>query len=192
VLTGVNPQRSSVLLGIGRAVLEVLQNRNVVWTVVVIACALLQTTWLRAIEVTGVVPDLTCILVVYFAMTEGEERAMWTAVLGGMFQDVAAYTTLGHHILGLVVVGYLAGRLTTRLVTEHQAVKAGVVFCGALLQGGIYTTGMFIQKPGLSTMHTFIVNVAPGAFYTALVAPILFLALDRAFRRPSPLQAGGV
>jgi len=155
------------------------------------ATALLQTTWLDAVRVGGALPDLTLLLVVYFGLSDGEERAMMTGLLGGLFQDVAENAVLGHNILCNVVLGYAVGRMATRLVTEHPAVKGVIVLCASLLRGLLYTIILYVQKPGLAAFHHIVVTVVPSAFYTALCAPVAFILLDLAFRRErNPLQGG--
>ena len=156
----------------------------------VVTAALMQTTWLDAIRVAGVKPNLTLLLVVYFAVNEGEERAMFTGVLGGIFQDVASRMTLGHHILCLVLIGYTVGRLTTRLITDHPAVTAGLVFLAGLINGLLYTAILYVQEPGLPAVRTIAAIVVPGAFYTALVTPFVFFLLDRPFRRNGAVTGG--
>jgi rod shape-determining protein MreD len=156
--------------------------RNILWVLMVITAALIQTTWLDTIRVQGVLPDLTLLLLVYFALLEGEERAMFTGVLGGLYQDVAGNTLLGHHILAYVAVGYLAGRLTQRLITEHPAVKVGVVLCASVLYGILFTGVQYVQTPDMPALHRILATVVPEAFYTALVTPVVFFLLSRPFR----------
>lgn len=166
--------------------------RNLWWAVVVVAAALIQTTWLDAIQLQGVLPDLTLLLVVYFAVTDGEERAMFTGLLGGMYQDVAGNSVLGHHVLCLVVVGYMVGRIARRLVLDHPVVKVGLVMIGSLAHGVLYTTVEYVQTPGKSAIHIIMTNVVPGAFYTALFTPVVFFVLSRYFSRHEPTQGGTV
>ncbi|MCC6142186.1 MAG: rod shape-determining protein MreD [Candidatus Hydrogenedentes bacterium] len=157
--------------------------RNIFWGFTVIAAALIQTTWLETIQVQQVQPDLTLLLVVYFAIADGEERAMLTGLLGGLYQDVTSNSVLGHHVLSLVVVGYVVGRMSTRLITEHPAIKAGVVFVGALLHGLVYTLVLFVMKPHISAFDIIAKSVVPGAFYTAILTPVVFLFLTWSFHR---------
>jgi len=166
--------------------------RNLLWAIAVTAAALIETTWLKSISVMDVTPNLTLLMVIYFAITEGEERAMFTGALGGMFQDVARSAVLGHHVLCLVIVGYASGRIATRLVTEHPAVKAGLVFCASIVFGLLQILVQYVQDPGLEAMHNIIARVVPGAFYTALFTPILFFLLDRSFRHRNLALNGGV
>jgi rod shape-determining protein MreD len=160
--------------------------RNLLWAALVVTTALVQTTWLGALRVAGVLPDLVLLLVVYFALAEGEERAMFTGVLGGLFQDVAGNAALGHHVLCLVIVGYATGRITLRLVTEHPAIKVGLVFCASLANGLLYATIGYGQRPDVGGWLVITAQVIPGAFYTALVTPLIFVVLERCFRRGQP------
>lgn len=157
--------------------------RNATWAAVVTAAALLQTTWLEHARFLGVLPDIMVLLVVYFALREGEEWAMLTAVLGGVFQDVAGNTALGHHVLGLAVVGFVIGRVTTRLITEHPAVKVGLVFLSSVAAGVIYTGIQYVQRPGTPLLTVVLARVIPAAFYTALITPLVFWFVERTVGR---------
>jgi rod shape-determining protein MreD len=156
--------------------------RHLVWAVVVISAALLQTTWLEAIKLQGVQPDLVLLLVVYFAITDSEERSMFTGVLGGMYQDVAGKAVLGHHILCNAIVGFLVGRVSMRLITDHPAVKVGLVFCASLLNGTLFTAVQYVQHPDIGPFRMLLTSVIPGAFYTALMTPLVFFILGKLFR----------
>jgi len=167
--------------------------KNLLWAVTVIAAALIQTAWLDAVRVQGVLPDLTLLLVVYFALADGEERAMFTGVLGGMYQDVAGNAVLGHHILCHVLVGYVVGRVAARLITEHPAVKTVFVFGASLLHGALFTAILYVQQPGgIRALHTLAASVIPEAFYTALVTPAVFFVLARSFHPPTAVQEEAV
>ena len=156
--------------------------KNTAWVITVIALALLQTMWPDLLKVQGTQPDLVLILVVYFAMAEGEERAMFTGLLGGMYGDVASNTVLGHHVLGLVLAGYFTARVSTRLVTEHPAVKAGLVLSAAAGSGILYTAVLYVQQPDEPFLNRLVLTVAPGAFFSAIVSPLLFYVCTRMFR----------
>ncbi|MBI4556452.1 MAG: rod shape-determining protein MreD [Candidatus Hydrogenedentes bacterium] len=161
------------------------------WMTLVIAASLIQSTWLDVIRIAGVLPDLPLLLVVYFAIVEGEERAMFTGVIAGLIQDVATDVALGHHVLCLVLVGYAAGRIATRLIADHPAVKAGLVFLASFTNGLIYTLILYVQQPDIAGLNKLAASVIPGAFYTTLVTPVIFFLLDRSLRR-NPAAPSGV
>lgn len=161
---------------------------NVYWALLIVVVAVFESTWLGAIRLQGVLPDLVLLLVVYFAVTHGEERAMFTGFLGGIFQDVAADTGLGHHVLCLVVTGFVVGRVSRRLVVDHPAVKAGLVLGASMVHGLLYTSVDYVQNPDLNAMYSLAVTVVPRAFYTSLVTPLVFFALDRSKQLGEPLH----
>lgn len=161
---------------------------NLYWAGLVLVTALIEVTWLRAVRIGDVVPDLVLLLVVYFAMTSGPERAMFTGALGGIFQDVAADTGLGHHVLALVAAGYVGGMLANRLMLESPAVKAGMVLCACVMHGLLYIGVDFVQNPDLSVYDAILVSMIPRTFYTMLVTPIVFIPLDRTLSSRLPTQ----
>ena len=98
-----------------------------------------------------------------------------------IYQDVASKAVLGRNVLCLVIAGYAAGRLSTRLVTAHPAVKAGLVFLAGLAQGFLFTCIRYVQYPDTPVIESLLTVVVPASFYTALITPFVFFALDRAF-----------
>jgi rod shape-determining protein MreD len=165
--------------------------RHLFWAIFVMATAVFQTTWLGVIRVGGVLPDLILLLVVYFAVVDGEERAMFTGLMGGLFQDVAGDTLLGHHVICYVVAGFVVGRVGSRLVTEHPAVKASLVFGASLAHGLLFATIASILDPANAHFfQTVTAKVVPQSFYTALITPLIFLLLSLGFRRPAAPMGG--
>jgi rod shape-determining protein MreD len=162
--------------------------RNIAWVVVTVVAALMESTLLKGISIQEVLPDLPLLLVAYFAFQEGEERAMFTGVIGGLIQDVASNASLGHNVLALVVVGYIAGRLSKRLLTEHPAVKVALVFGASLTEGILFVTIQYVQNPNFGATYMILTSAVPTAFYTTLVTPFVFFALDRGFRRDVRLE----
>jgi rod shape-determining protein MreD len=164
--------------------------RNMLWAVVIVALALLQYTWLDALRLGDVVPDLTVLLVVYFALNGSIERAILTGALAGVFHDVIHASVLGHHVLVYVAVGYAAGQMSARLVLDHPAVKAGLVFLAALSAGVLYFLLNYVQHPSAGLLAPLVKEAVPQAFYTALATPIVFAVLNRLFgeRQAEPVE----
>lgn len=166
--------------------------RNIGWLVTVVVAAIIQTTWLDVIKFQGVMPDLILLLVVYFGIADGEERAMFTALIGGVYQDVSGNYALGHNVLSLVIVGYVIGRVSTRLIAEHPAVKAGLVMLAAVAHGTVFTAVWYFQNPDIRPLHTIGVTVIPGAFYTAVLTPVVFFLLAWLFHREELAKGGAI
>lgn len=165
---------------------------RIAWLTSVVLAALLHTTWPKWLMFQEVRPDTVLLLTIYFALHYGEEWAMYTGLIGGLYQDTVGNQVLGHHVLCLVIVGFAVGRLSNRLITDHPAIKGGVVFLAGMAHGLLFTFVAFIQDPGIGAMYTVATNVVPAAFYTAVLTPIVFMVLGWFFR-PRPLSlTGGV
>ena len=160
--------------------------QNSVWVFTVIVAALLEATWPQMLSIQRVVPDFVIVLVVYFSITEGTERGMYTGVLGGIFQDVAGNTGIGHHVLCLVIVGYIVGRMARRLITDNPYVKTVTVLVASLVHGVLYLAVEYVQKVDMNTVVTMTYSIIPHTFYTALVTPIIFLIMG--WIRTVPMQ----
>jgi len=167
--------------------------RNVVWLVSVVVMSFVQTMWPDVATVQkDVKPDLVLLLVVYFALVDGEERAMLTGLIGGLYQDVASDAVLGHHVLCHVVVGYVVGRLSTRLITDHPAIRAGIVLLAGVAHGLLYTSIAYVQRPDIPVLTNIAVGVIPAAFFTAVLTPVVYFILSWMLRRPDTLSGGTV
>ena len=154
----------------------------IIWIIVIFILSVVQTSWPEILRVQGVVPDLGLIMVIYFALFYGEERAMFTGVLAGIYQDIASNTSLGHHVLCLVVTGFIFGKLSGRLISEHPAIKSALVFAGALLHGVIFNVITYLQDPYTNFMYVLFINTIPSAFYSAIMTPIVFWLLHYLFQ----------
>jgi rod shape-determining protein MreD len=160
--------------------------QNSVWAAMVIAAALLEATWPQALSLQRVVPDLIVVLVVYFSIAEGAERGMYTGVLGGMFQDVAGNTGIGHHILCLVIIAYVVGRMASRLITENPYVKTVTVLLASMVHGILYLAVEYVQKVDMNALKMMSFSIVPQACFTALLTPFVFLLVSRL--RSTPIQ----
>ncbi|HDP35874.1 MAG TPA: rod shape-determining protein MreD [Candidatus Hydrogenedentes bacterium] len=169
---------------------QVLARNYLAWFACVVLAALIQTNWPEALRLQEVSPDIVIVLIVYFAIAYGEERAMFTGVVGGLYQDVAVNTTLGHHVLCYVVIGYIIGRLATRLISEHAAVKAGLVLLAGFCQGVAYITIQYAMQPQRGMLYPILNTAAPIAFYSAIITPFVFAAVDRIFHKRTIISDG--
>lgn len=163
--------------------------KNLPWIMIIIAAALVETTMLPAISIQRVVPDLILILVVYFSIAEGSERGMFTGLIGGILQDVSANTGVGHHALCLIIVGYVTGRMASRLITDNPYVKVITVLGASVIHGFIYLSIEYIQKVDADAVLTMSYSIMPQAFYTAIFTPPVFIIVSRI--RPIPIQTQG-
>ncbi len=147
---------------------------HILWILVVFVLTILQISWPEILKIEGIAPNLALIVIIYIAFYYGEERAMIGSVFAGTYLDVASNSTLGFHILCLVVPAFILGKVSARLISLHPAIKASLVFFATIIYGIIFNFISYLQNPYGNYFYMLIVDTVPQAFYTAILTPIIF------------------
>ncbi len=147
---------------------------HILWILAILVLVIFQITWPGTLKIEGTVPNLPLIAIIYIALHYGEERAMIASIFAGLYLDVAANSSLGLHILCLVVPGFIFGRISARLISLHPAIKATLVFLATIMYGIIFNVISYFQNPYTNFLFTLIADTIPQAFYTAILTPIVF------------------
>lgn len=71
---------------------------------------LMQSTVLHYIEIRGVIPNTTIILVVSYALLRGSTEGAIVGFFTGLLQDIFFGTSIGFFTLFNIITGYLFGR----------------------------------------------------------------------------------
>ena len=71
---------------------------------------LMQSTILHYIEIRGVIPNTTIILIVSYALLRGSTEGVLVGFFSGLLQDVFFGTSIGYFTLFNTITGYLFGR----------------------------------------------------------------------------------
>ncbi len=71
---------------------------------------LMQSTILHYIEIRGVIPNTTIILIVSYALLRGSTEGAIVGFFSGLLQDIFFGTSLGYFTLFNTITGYLFGR----------------------------------------------------------------------------------
>ncbi len=97
----------------------------------VLTALLLQVTVVARLPLPGAAPDLVLVLVVAFALAEGQLSGMVTGFVAGLLADAVSDHQLGRLALAYTVAGYLCGLIEDD--TERSTLQPfGVVALGAM------------------------------------------------------------
>ncbi|TFG59435.1 MAG: rod shape-determining protein MreD [Spirochaetales bacterium] len=151
---------------------------------ILIGCTILQTTLLRKLSILGATPDLSLILLVFFANTLGSMRAQVTGFLGGIVEDVLSLSPLGFHTLIKTITGYLFGITKGKIFIDPIIIPIVLVLVASFLKAVL----------GILFIGLFRITVIEGAFsvklwveigMNSLLAPFIFafMKLFKVFKR---------
>ena len=141
----------------------------VVYHILLLALAFtLQTTWVDAIKVWSIKPDLLIVVLSFIALRSGSVAGAYMGLGVGIFQDIYLPADLGVNALAKVLIGAGLGYSHARMVADSIQVQAALVFGAVICHDLIYYMGAGADLP-------FEVSVILGrALYTGLVSAVFF------------------
>lgn len=139
--------------------------------------AILQVSVGQQIRVGPFFPDLTLITALFFSMREERTKGLKIAVTAGLFKDVFSGGIFGLSGLSFGISCLIIKSLSSNVYRQGATANFLLALLGAALAGIIhFCLGGFrnLAAPLL---------IVPEALYTAVLAPPLFFALSKLFKR---------
>jgi len=133
---------------------------------------ILQTTWVHALEISAVKPDLILLVLVYIALRAGELEATLLGFCIGFLQDIYMPADLGLNALVNALVGFAVGYGRTGIVADSIQVQVALVFGAVLLHDLVYYLGSSVVS--LVDVPFFWLRYGLGrAVYTGLLGALI-------------------
>jgi rod shape-determining protein MreD len=153
-------------------VIRVVRLLVALWLLVV-----LQTTLVPEISIGSARPDLPFLLVLLVALHEGAAGGALAGFFAGMFVDLESARHLGTSSLATSLVGFATGILSVHLVRNSVATRVIVAFVATVVKGQLV---VLVASPAdlAGGFRHFVQSSLPGGLYTALLAPIVMMALE--------------
>jgi len=149
----------------------------------------LQVSVFPHLAVQAVVPDLVLLVVVGAALVHGSELGLVVGFGAGLLLDLAppADHVAGRWALALMVVGYVAGRLTSGPVRPMQ--RLGVAAAASFVGTSVFAlTGLLLRDPAVGVGELLRVEVISLAWDVGLALVVVPLVIGL-FARVEPDRA---
>ena len=121
--------------------------RYPVWWHVVLASALAllaQGTILPRLAWADVPPSAVLLVVIWFSVRLGPQRAAMLGLLAGLCEDLLSGTTGGSWMLATLVAAFLAASLARRFFSDSPLLYAGLAFVGTFARDAVFWAAMQI------------------------------------------------
>jgi rod shape-determining protein MreD len=147
---------------------------------VMAGAAVLQSTFLRFVEIAGVAPDLVLIVLVFLANKNGSMPGQTAGFAAGVVLDVMGLAPLGFYALIYTVLGALFGISRGKMFVDPIFIPVLLAVVAMVIKAVLaLLIGAFFSLDGPSGQiftSGYLIEIA----YTGLVAPMLFGVLGAA------------
>jgi rod shape-determining protein MreD len=136
----------------------------------------LQTTWVEALEVAGLKPDLIILVLIHIALRTGSMEGTLLGFCVGFLQDTHTPADLGLNALVKTLVGFCVGYCRAGVVADNVQVQIALIFAAVLLHDLVF----FVGSSGVAWTDVpfFWLRYSVGrALYTSLIGVFIYAAL---------------
>ena len=150
------------------------------WFGIVLGALLLQTTLVPSVEILGVRPDLTLLILFFVSVRFGIMPGIWIGFALGLAQDVyAASPLLGQAALAKTLCGAVFGFFNERTMRTDALVKAGIIFAGFFIHDALFHgTELVHLGHSLSALPLILLaRTLPAALYSLVLASLVYIYL---------------
>jgi rod shape-determining protein MreD len=143
----------------------------------IVVCLFVQSTWLHAIEIWGVIPDIGLLTLIFISYKNAGSEGQLSGFIAGAIQDFISASPLGFNAFVKALVGFLYGAIAGNFYVDKLLLPIFFGFSGTLIKAiGVSALSWIFPS------HVHAYRFAERALwveagYNALLAPIVFLIL---------------
>ncbi len=159
--------------------------RAFIMAVVALLCICGESTVLHGIEMRGIIPNLSLIIIVSYSLLQGSKRGRILGLWIGLVQEILFFKTIGYYGLIFYYTGHFSGLLSKNLNRDNYILPVTVVVGADVAYCLINYVFQILMSGKLEFVHYLLANILPEICYTGLVTlPVFVLIslLDRGIR----------
>lgn len=135
---------------------------------------ILQTTWLRSIEIFNVMPNVLLISVICYSLCAADVRGVIYGIVCGFLLDITGGRTIGINTLLCTYVSFVCVLLCDGLYNNNEIVAAVFTAVITFIYGTILYVANFLIWGKTGAFHAFALNILPETIYNTIVALFVY------------------
>jgi len=149
--------------------------RVFVVSAIVLLTFVLQSTVLRHIEIFGIRPNISLIIVVSFGILRFEKEGGIIGFFAGLLQDIIFGPVIGLNALLYMLIGYFSGKPFKKFYAEIFLIPIFLVGSSTLFFNIVYYILNFLFRARLDILYYFGTIILPETLYNVTVSlPVYF------------------
>ncbi len=143
----------------------------------------LQTTIFGSFTIKGVIPDMLLILVIFYALFNGDNKGSVYGVICGLLEDLYIGRFIGINSISKGITAYIVGRLQRNVFKENILVGIISVMGGTLLNCVIIFV-LSLKSIKISSLdQSILLNILYQGIYNTLIAIPMYIWYYRSSNR---------
>ena len=150
-----------------------------IWAAATVALYVIQSSLLPMLSYHGLSTNLMLLWVVSFAFLKGHRFGLFMGFCAGLLQDLATGTFFGCNILSYMILAFICGKLSDRVVKEDFFLPILASVFAAIWHYFIFFVLMFLLGYRFQLMASMQYTLLPMVFYQlALAYPVHRIAYE--------------
>jgi rod shape-determining protein MreD len=151
-----------------------------VFSAIMLAAVLLQTTVLPQLTLFGAAPDLVLLVTISMGLHEGPIAGAMVGAAGGLLEDLLLTAITGLTALTYLLVGYAVGKVRPYVQSTSVLVPVTGIFVGTLAAQLTYAALSVLLGGPPSAMDRVLQTSMLTGLYNAIIAPFVYPVVRRA------------
>jgi rod shape-determining protein MreD len=138
---------------------------------------ILQTSFMPAISIAGIKPDLLIIALFFFSVKYGVMPGIFVGFVLGLGQDLYSPSLLGQNALTKTVAGAFIGLFNERTMRSDPIIKTVILLLAFLVHDTLYFIVQIVKldSPVSALFSGLLTKCLPRALYSIAVAVLFYI-----------------
>ncbi len=156
--------------------------RSIIIGLIILFNLILQSTLFQWVEIYGVVPNTSLILVMSFAIYNGRNRGAVIGFFIGILQDIIFGYTIGLNALVFMVIGYLIGLMDQKISKDNLLIPFVLTVLATVFYETINLLLLFLLGYRIELLNIIKKMLIVEVIYNSFVSLVIYYYISRLFK----------
>ena len=156
--------------------------RSIIIGLIILFNLIFQSTLFQWVQIYGVVPNTSLILVMSFAIHNGRSRGAAIGFLVGILQDIIFGHTIGLNALVFMVIGYLIGLMDQKISKDNLLIPFVLTALATVFYETINLLLLFLLGYRMELLNIIKKMLITEVIYNSVVSLVIYYYISRLFK----------
>jgi rod shape-determining protein MreD len=148
----------------------------------VLLAGLVQASAFDYISIAGTKPDLLLIIAIFFALYSTSDESKKLSMACGLVEDITSSSIFGSYAVSFLITSLFLNYNQRRFYKDKPLTQIIITFFCYIVVSTFALLCNLIARKGLVLSYPYFPVFFKGAFYTAVISPLVFFTLSKIFK----------